>query len=448
MKNAFLICAASSGAGKTTATLAILAALRARGLKTRSFKAGPDFIDPSHHRLATGLPSENLDPWMLSQEANRELFHRGASEADVCAVEGVMGLYDGIEGGSSTGSAAHLAKILKLPIVLVIDAKAMARSAAAMVYGFMNFEPGITLAGVIWNRVGSPKHRFILDEALASADLPPSLGAIPRTPEIAIPERHLGLVTPQDANLTDNFMKKLSQLGESCLNLDALLAATRLEQRIYPWAPPTPVPEKTRLKIGIPRDAAYCFYYEDALRRIEDIGETVFFSPIDGDGIPPNINGVYLGGGYPEAHAARISTNESFLSGLRMAHAKGMPIYGECGGFMTLCQGIEDDGGRTHPMAGIFPTWAKMRNRAVGLGYREVKIAKPGKLKNLCARGHEFHYSNIDEMPQEIERIYRVKNARGESLPDEGFMLGNTLGSYVHLHFASNPELPKLFFGR
>jgi len=449
MKSAFMLCAPRSGEGKTTATLAILAALRARGLQPRSFKSGPDFIDPSHHSLASGFPSENLDPWMMPAKENKSLLARAVAESDVCAIEGAMGLYDGVEGKSSTGSAAHLACSLNLPIVLIIDAKAMARSSAALVYGLANFEPGLKIIGVIWNRVGSPKHRGILDEALASAGLPPSFGAIPRDAEISIPERHLGLVTPQDAELKNGFIKKLAELGESQLDLDGLLAASEIDPAaFFPLDIAGNSSKKQKLKIAVARDSAYCFYYEDALRRIENLGEAVFFRPTDGDGLPPDADGVYLGGGYPEAHAERIAKNEKFLNGLREAHAEKTPIYAECGGLMTLCLSIEDLQGRSRRMAGIFPARAKMKQRPASLGYREVEFKAPADMAGLCARGHEFHYSTIDEMPSMVERIYRVRNARGENLADEGFMLCNTLGSYVHLHFASNPELPGRFFQR
>lgn len=449
MKSAFLVGAPHSGAGKTTVTLALLAALRRRGLAVQPFKVGPDYIDPSHHRRLCGRPSHNLDTWMVPPEANRSIFARAACTADVAVVEGVMGLFDGVDGRRPAGSSADLAHLLGLPVVLVVDARAMARSAAALVHGFANFDPRVHLAGVIWNRVGSPSHRRILDEALEDKGLPPSFGAVPREAAAALPERHLGLVTPEDAHLPPDLEARLARLAEDHLDIGALLDATAdrclREQAASPAPPPRgPCPRR----IGVARDAAFCFYYEENLSLLEHGGaELVWFRPAEGDGVPPDLDALYLGGGYPELRAQALGGNEAFRSGARELHARGVPIYAECGGFMALCEGLVDLEGRHHPMAGIFPTLARMRGQRFRLGYREVEVRGVPSLEGQRARGHEFHYSHTQDMPAAVPRVYRVRTARGDELPPEGYALGATLGSYVHLHFASNPELALRLFG-
>ena len=444
MPKAFVVAAPHSGAGKTTVTLALLAAFRARGLAVQAFKAGPDYIDPAHHARLTGRPTHNHDSWMLPLEVNTRIFDQGSSGADVSVVEGVMGLYDGVDGVRPEGSTAHIALLLDLPVVLVVDARSMARSAAALVQGFSNFEPGVRIAGVIWNRVGSPSHRRILDEALASAGLAPSLGALPRDSSVSLPERHLGLVTPEDAGLPDHFARSLARFAEDHVALDELL---RIAGQAVRSSSVTPAASAGGIRIGVPRDAAFCFYYEENLRLLrQEAGEVVFFRPTDGDGVPPDLDGLYLGGGYPEAHAQKLSRNEAFLSGIRELHRAGRPIYAECGGFMALCREMEDLEGNRRPMAGIFPVTVRMDARGFRLGYREVRVEGVRRLHGLVARGHEFHYSRVETMPEAIRRAYRVWNARGEELEPEGYVAGNTLAGYIHLHFGSNPAFVRGLF--
>ena len=444
MRSAFLVAAPHSGAGKTTLTLSLIAALRARGLTVQPFKVGPDYIDPLHHAWAAGRPSHNLDTWMVPAEANRRVYG-AAADADVAVVEGVMGLFDGVDGRRAEGSSADVARLLGLPVVFVVDARAMARSAAALVQGFAAFEPGVRVAAVIWNRVGSASHRRILDDALEAAGLPPALGAVPRDTGVCLPERHLGLVTPEDAALPDALRHSLARLAETHVDLDALLDATRAEAPAASLRPlGTP---RGRRRVGVARDRAFCFYYEENLRLLEEAGvELVPFRPVEGDGVPEELDGVYLGGGYPEAHAERLSRNEAFREGLRRVRDRGIPLYAECGGFMALCETLEDADGRRHPMAGIFPAVARMTRRRFQLGYREVRVEGIDRMRGLTARGHEFHYSRVEAMPPEISRAYRVWNARSEELPREGYRSGETLAGYLHLHFASCPDFPRRFF--
>lgn len=444
MRSAFLVAAPHSGAGKTTLTLALIAALRARGLSVQPFKVGPDYIDPLHHAWAAGRPSHNLDTWMLPEEVNRRVY-AAAAGADVAVVEGVMGLFDGVDGRREEGSSAHVARVLDLPVVLVVDARSMARSAAAVVRGFATFQPGVRVAAVVWNRVGSASHRRILDDALEAAGLPAAVGAVPRDAGVGLPERHLGLVTPEDADLPDSLRGALARLAETHVDLDALLAATRAPSP--PKPPPAGRAPAERRRIGIARDAAFCFYYGENLRLLEEAGaELVPFRPADGDGVPEGVDGVYLGGGYPEVHAQRLSRNEAFRAGLHRLQEGSVPLYAECGGFMALCEALEDTEGRRHPMAGLFPAVARMTGRRFQLGYREVLVGGLARMRGLSARGHEFHYSRVEAMPPEVPRAYRVWNARSEELPAEGYLRGETLAGYLHLHFGSCPEFPRRFF--
>ncbi|PLX38953.1 MAG: cobyrinate a,c-diamide synthase [Deltaproteobacteria bacterium] len=444
MKSAFVIAAPSSGSGKTTITLSILAALRKRGVRVQPFKTGPDYIDTAHHALVTGMKGENLDTWMLPKEMNEAIFSNAMAHAEVGVVEGVMGLFDGVDGKRDVGSTSSLAALLGLPVILVVDARSMARSAAALVSGFVNFSSELNFAGVIWNRVGSPTHLKILDEALEAANLPHSLGAFGRRDDIAIPSRHLGLVTPEDMQFKDSFLTDLALLAEESVDIDKLLDATPVEVTVKS----DQVKSTGNYKVALPRDRAYSFYYEENLRQIMKLGgELLLFAPTEGEALPTEADAVYLGGGYPELNAEKISENKGFIEGLRNFHRLGKPIYGECGGFMTLCEEVEDPSGRRWPMAGLFPTRARMTERGFRLGYREVE-GKPGSsLAGLSARGHEFHYSRIEKMPDDVKRLFKVKNARGESLEDEGYNVGSATGGYIHLAFGSNPEALKQLLG-
>ncbi len=445
MKSCFIIAAPHSGAGKTTVTLSILAALKARGLKVQSFKAGPDYIDPAHHSIITGRTSHNLDTWMLGEKVNHHIFQKHSVDADVCVVEGVMGLFDGIDGKSPEGSTAQLASQLGLPVVFVTDSRSMARSAAALVSGYVNFDPELLFAALIWNRVGSPTHRRILDEAALDAGLPRVIGAFGRSPEIAMAERHLGLVTPDDADLDPRWQAKLAAFAEESLDLDLLLRLTSDAGHTRPVLEALPSP---RARIAIPQDRAFCFYYEENLDILRRNGaETVFFKPTEGDAIPEGVDGLYLGGGYPELNAGAISANTTFLEGIRELHARGAPIYAECGGFMVLCDSLETPEGKTYAMAGIFPARVKMRDKLVRLGYRRVEGVADGALAGMSARGHEFHYSNIEQMPGEFTSAWNAYNARGEELDAPGYTSGSAIGGYIHLHFGSNPQIARKLFG-
>ncbi len=449
-KHAFLIAGTHSGCGKTTITLGLLAALKARGLDIQPFKVGPDFIDPGLHTRIAGKGSRNLDGWMLSREYNVELFRRLAAQADVSVVEGVMGLYDGYEGGSESGSSAEMAKWLGIPAVLVVDARSMARSAAALIYGFRNFDPALNLCGVIFNRIGGEAHLAYLKEALGSTfpDLA-ILGGIPKDDPVRIPERHLGLMTADEMSMDREWQDRLAALLERHLDIDLLLAKSRREDSDG-GAQTSVRLRETTVPIAVARDPAYCFYYPDNLELLERAGaRLIFFSPVAGEKIPVGCAGAYLGGGYPELFAEAISRNTAFLESLRDSAARGMPVYAECGGLMTLGRFIDTIDGKRFPMAGILPFGTRMLARRKALGYTEILVRRPCLLGEAGTRirGHEFHYSEIAE-PWDgagVELAYELHRRKHEASRPEGYATGQVLASYIHLHWGSNPDAAARF---
>jgi cobyrinic acid a,c-diamide synthase len=429
--------------GKTTVTLGLLYALARRGLSVQPFKVGPDFIDPGHHTRAAGRVCRNLDGWMLSQEANLALFRRQARGTDVAVVEGVMGLFDGYDGASEAGSTAQMAKWLGLPVLLVVDARAMARSAAALVHGFASFDPALSLAGVVFNRVGSPTHLEYLQQALTSLPGVRCFGGLPRDQELAIPERHLGLATAEDHPLDEAYLGRLADRLETHLDLPGLLAA--LPQLALPEEPALSA-SPPLVRLGVARDRAFCFYYPENLELLASFGaELVPFSPLTDRELPAGLDGIYLGGGYPELYAGQLAANEALRQALQQDAARGLPIYAECGGLMYLSREILDLEGRVHPMAGVFPFAVRMLPRLKALGYREVTLAADSLLgpAGTTARGHEFHYSEIVGEPIGVPRLYRLTPRRGGAAVNEGYSANNVLASYVHLHFGSNPEVAR-----
>ena len=361
-----VIAGTHSGVGKTTLATGIMAALRRRGMRVQGFKVGPDFIDPTFHQAATGRPGLNLDGWMLSRETNLEIFARSTGDADVAVIEGVMGLFDGKSAPSLAGTTAEMAIWLDAAVVLVLDASAMAGSAAAMVHGFDTLVPELALAAVVCNKVASAKHYAYLHDPIAARCRPVPLGYLPRDGNFALPERHLGLHLAQEA-LTEDRLRQLADWIEAHLDLDRLL---ELSARPRVEGPPAIELKSnaTRARIGIARDAAFCFYYHDNLELLRRLGaELIEFSPIAEAALPPDLDGIYLGGGYPELHAEALSANEPMRAAMTEFAANDSPVYAECGGFMYLMQAIIDVEGRSWPMAGIFPTVARMQKRLAKL---------------------------------------------------------------------------------
>jgi cobyrinic acid a,c-diamide synthase len=379
---------------------------------------------------------------MLSKSCNRKIFSRHVQSADLAVVEGVMGLFDGYDGKSEAGSTAQMAKWLNLPVLLAVNAKSMARSAAAVVQGFEKFDPDLRFAGVIFNQLGSARHLNYLQDALSGQVQMPCLGGLLKNADIAIPERHLGLLTLQDHPLSPDAINRLADFIESSVDMDALLACFA-DFHADPESAPSLRPlETSKVRIGVAMDQAFCFYYPDNLDALTAAGaELVPFSPIADASLPEGIGGIYFGGGYPELHAEKLAANSQLRSQVLASSLKGMPIYAECGGLMYLCRELTDMDGRIHPMAGCFSFSTRMLQRLKTLGYREITLTKNtiiGQAEQKI-RGHEFHYSEIIS-PAAVPSVYAVTSRFGKSETEEGFQVNNTLGSYIHLHFGSQPN--------
>jgi cobyrinic acid a,c-diamide synthase len=435
-----VVAGVASGVGKTTVTVALARALRARGLRVAVFKCGPDYLDPTYHARAVEGPSHNLDGWMMGRDAVRATFTRAAAGADVAIVEGVMGLYDGAGPTTEAGSTAEIAKWLDAPVVLVVDAGGMARSFAAVVGGFAAFDAGVRLAGAIANRVGSRGHLDLLRAALRD---PPVLGGLPRDAEHAFPERHLGLRTADE--LPSSLLDAWGDTAGKWLAIDALLEVARSAPDLAsPEDAPRAAPAARRCRLGVARDEAFHFYYEDNLRRLEALGaELVPFSPIH-DAALPAVDGLYLGGGYPEAHAAALEANAA----MRAAVARfAGPVYAECGGMMYLTQAIVTLEGARHAMVGVLPTEARMCGTLQALGYVEVETRADTLLgpAGTRFRGHQFRYSELAPALEGVETVYALRRRRADEVTREGYRVGNVLGSYVHAHWASNPQVAAAF---
>jgi len=436
-----VIAGVSSGVGKTTVTLGLLEALRGRGLAVQAFKVGPDFIDVAYHALATGRPSYNLDGWMCGPDQVIATVGDRAARADLALVEGVMGCFDGRDGLSEDGSTAQIAKWLGAPVILVVDVGALARSAAAVVLGFERFDPHLTLAGVVFNRAGGPAHRQWLTDAVASACKARPLGALPYDQGVALPERHLGLVTAVEGGYSSALRQRLARLVEAHVDLDALVGFARSKvARSAARFAPSSAPSAT---IAVARDPAFQFYYPDNLEALERAGaRLVFWSPI-ADGKLPEVDGLYIGGGYPELYGRELAGNAPMQAAVRAFALSGRPVYAECGGLMYLAESLTDLDGRRWPMVGVLPAPVVMERDRLVIGYREVTLTGAGPLgpAGTTARGHEFHCSRLGDVPTSVARLYAVAEGPGGRHRSEGFLVSGTLMSYVHLHFGSNPAL-------
>jgi cobyrinic acid a,c-diamide synthase len=442
-----VIAGTHSGVGKTTITLGVLAALKQRGIRVAPFKVGPDFIDPGHHQAVCGSASRNLDGWMLSAAYNRACLAGRAAEADLVVVEGVMGLFDGFSGRDESGSTAQMAKWLGLPVLLVVDGAGMARSAAALVQGFENFDPAVRYAGVLFNNLGSPGHLAYLQDALHGYVRMPCLGGLVRDEALTMPERHLGLVTAGDHALSGDRIDHLASWMERQLDLNRLLdGLPAIDCPAGSDDLNITVPAAPCVNIAVARDRAFCFYYQDNLDLLARAGARLMsFSPLSDRQLPQGIDGIYLGGGYPELHAAQLARNAPMREAILTCSRDGMPIYGECGGLMYLGRELSDPQGQVYPMTGCLPLSSCMHQKLNALGYREVTLARDciiGPI-GLTARGHEFHYSDLQDASGrgDMDLIYDVNSRRGAQPSSEGYRCGQTLGSYIHLHFGSNPAL-------
>lgn len=441
-QSAFLIGGTASGSGKTTITLGLMAAFKARGLTVQPFKCGPDFIDPSLHRMVTTEISSNLDLRMCGRKFCHEIFAKRVSGKELAVVEGVMGLFDGGE-----ASSASLAKELHLPVILVIDARSAAESVAAILKGFENYDKEIHIAGVIFNRVGSPRHRELIERGVAGHCQAKILGFFPRDIRFEIPDRHLGLHMGEEQPLDSKQIRQLVAAIEEHIDLDGLLHTSRCATVSTPLSVPSQ-PRlnhgKERVSLAVARDSAFCFYYEDNLDILREAGiDPVFFSPLTESHLPKDCKGIYFGGGYPELFAQQLSSNGSMLAAIRTFAKRGGIIVGECGGFMYLCEELETLDGESWPMTGVFPLHIRMKSRLSRLGYRRPQLLRDCFYGNTGAElhGHEFHYSEIINSVDQENGLYTLPDGR-----EEGRCYQNVLGSYIHLHFGRSADAIHSFY--
>jgi cobyrinic acid a,c-diamide synthase len=431
-----VIAGTSSGAGKTSVTCGVIAALGRRGLRVQSFKVGPDYIDPSHHALASGRPGRNLDAFLSGPELIAPLARHGARGADVAVVEGVMGLFDGASGRGELASTAHVAKLLRAPVVLVADAAAMARSVAAVVHGYRTFDPDVDVAGVIFNKVGSDHHEELLRQALAPLGVP-VLGALRRDPGVTAPERHLGLVPASERERdTRAALVALADAAERHVDLEGIVALARSAPPLGgpAWSPDPPERGPSPVRIAVARGPAFSFHYEENLELLRAAGaELVSFDPLSDEELPPGAGALLLAGGFPEVFGAELEANAPLRAAVAAFAASGAPILAECGGLLFLCRDLDG-----HRMCDVLPASARMTGRLT-LGYREATaaMATPWIEAGERVRGHEFHYSQLDQPPAAPAWTLA---ARGRASP-EGFAAGAVQASYLHVHWAAYPQL-------
>jgi len=449
----FIVAGTSSDTGKTTITLGLMEALRRAGHFVQAFKAGPDYIDPGHHALLLGRPSYNLDTWMMGADGVRRTYRRYSRGGGIAVVEGVMGLFDGKDGKSEEGSTAHLAKVLNLPVLLVVDGAKAARSVGATVKGFCEFDDDVNIRWVVFNRVSGERHFNILRDAVRGAAKVRVLGYIPRDDALAIKSRHLGLVTSSDVDGRKwrRGVKKAADYVGAYLDIKPLIGRDSANTA----APSNVRPIKKAAKradrpvIAVARDSAFSFYYEENLDILRGLGADIrFFSPLRDKTLPKGTSGIYIGGGYPELHGAGLGENASMRAEIKSAALKGKPIFAECGGLMYLGRSLKDLAGNTYPMTGIFKWNTEIFTERKALGYRDVEVLEgcPFLAEGQSLRGHEFRYSEMTGRRGNLKNVFAaVHPATGRSMPSGGYVYKNVLATYIHIHFAGNPAFARGF---
>jgi cobyrinic acid a,c-diamide synthase len=429
-----IIAAPASGSGKTVVTLAILRALARAGIRVNSFKVGPDYIDPAFHAAATGRPCFNLDPWAMRPGTIADLLDRLGGDAELILGEGVMGLFDGASDG--TGSTADLAAMTGWPVVLVVDVRGQAASAAALLRGFASHRADVAVAGVIFNRVGGEAHAETLRRAVAPLGLP-VLGCLPRAEQLKLPERHLGLVQAGERTDLPAFLEAAADIAEQFLDLEQLRSLARVVRApgsIGSDHGDAGVPPLGQ-RIAVARDIAFAFAYPALLERWRESGaELSFFSPLADEAPAADADAIYLPGGYPELHAGRLAANGRFRRTLRAAAGRGATVFGECGGYMVLGAGLVDPDGESHAMSALLPLQTSFAERRLHLGYRRARLATDCALgaRGAAFRGHEFHYAVI-EAEGGGEPLFDCDDARGRPLGASGRRAGTVFGSFLHL---------------
>ncbi len=437
-----IIAGTQSGVGKTTVSSAVMRALANSGMNTAPFKAGPDFIDPKFHSFVTGNSSYNLDAWMMDEKTLRYLYKKNSSGKDIAIIEGVMGLYDGL-GIEGTASTAHVARILEAPVVLVLDGRAISTSIAAIVLGFRNFDRDINLKGVILNNISGERHYQLLQEIIERFTDVECLGYLPLNKEHRLESRHLGLVPVDELHDLKAKVDILAEDVNRFINIKRLKEiADEIDIDDAGFEEIIPCINGKGLRIAVARDEAFNFYYQDNLDLMSGIGmELIEFSPLRDDGLPDDINGVYLGGGFPEIFAGELSKNLSMREDIRAKAEDGMTIFAECGGLMYLTKAIEHQNAR-HEMAGFFDCFVRMTGRLQRFGYVEVEY------DGAVTKAHEFHHSILEDIKdRDMEYAYSVKKPQGDSWQC-GLSKKNVLAGYAHIHFYSNPKFTEKILQR
>ncbi len=445
-----IIAGVASGVGKTTISTGLMAALAARGLRVQGYKVGPDYIDPTYHRAATGRPSYNLDTWLSSQAMVRQRFEASARDADIALIEGVMGLFDGRKGTLDSASTAEIARLLNAPVLLVIDVSHMGQSVAALVSGFQQLDPRVYVAGVLLNRVASPDHEATLRYAIELRTGIPVFGVLRRGPRLTLPARHLGLVPAPEATVE---VQALGSLIAQSIDIDAIV---RLASSAGPLPAGTaetaihdngPLPSLETLhavppvRVGVALDIAFSFYYPETLEEFANLGvEVVPFSPLNDHSPPDNMDLFYFGGGFPELFAGQLAENHPMLAGVRSAVQWGVPVYAECGGYMYLGKYCIDAASNRHTMLGVLPYTFRMGTERAQLGYREIITARETLIgpAGTRLRGHEFHWSQLVDPLLKEHVAYELE---GQENIYEGYADTTILASYVHMPLAANPHV-------
>jgi cobyrinic acid a,c-diamide synthase len=443
-----IIAGVSSDSGKTTLTLGILRALKNKGYAVQPFKIGPDYIDPMFHGVAAGKVSYNLDAFLVCESILKDLYFKHMQSAQVGIIEGVMGLYDGLNTTKDSFSSAHLSKILNVPVILVVDAKGMAASASALVLGFKQYDPDVTIAGVILNRLGSEYHYALIKEAIERDTGIPCIGWLPRQDEPMLESRHLGLIPVDECPELDADLEKLAKLVEAYIDLEFIAELEQLKKHIEVEDTTSKntvlegcIPELKGKKIGVFKDKAFNFYYQDNLDFLVNQGaQLIMISPLN-DAKLTSCDALYIGGGYPEVFKEHLSANQSFMSSLKTALDHGLPAYAECGGMMYLTKSIDGV-----EMVGFFEDNTVMTQRLVRFGYVNLQVRDLDKKSTLSTKAHEFHFSDVTQ-EEKLPYLFEVSRP---SKPQKKWYCGrkkhNTIGSYPHIHFYSNPEIVRLLF--
>ncbi|HEX9063250.1 MAG TPA: cobyrinate a,c-diamide synthase [Clostridia bacterium] len=446
-----VIAGTNSGCGKTTVTAGIMAALVKKGFSVQPYKVGPDYIDPMFHSFVTGRHSRNLDSWMLDEKTVLHLFNKNSKGASLSVIEGVMGLYDGFGGTSAIGSTAHVAKVLKAPVILLVNGEGASFSICALIKGFMDFDREVDIRGVIINNIKSESHYNILKESIEKNTGIKALGFLTKSDRYSFSSRHLGLIPSGEI---EDLKEKIDFLADEVLKTVDLELLVKIAGDTQGLSDIQDVnKENARYKrkpvIGVAMDRAFNFYYRDNLDLLEDLGsELVYFSPINDNVLPESIQGLYIGGGYPEVYAREISSNLQMKKRIQDAINRGMPSYAECGGLMYMSENIIDRDGNSFEMMGIIPAVSEMTSKLQRFGYVDVQIEEDCVLSNRTSsvRAHEFHYSKTT-LKRECKSCYKVLKHRNDKVIswECGYKVNNLLAGYPHIHFWANPDLAKSF---